>query len=103
MSDLFNYAAGKALRDRGLEAVSSFPNDQYLKQARALALILAAKNGEVTTDDVQRILPRPENIHPNVVGAICKCKELKFVGFKQSERATAHARRIGIYRLADHS
>ena len=101
MSDLFSYSQGKALRDRGIAQVISFPSDDYVLQAQAVALNLAYKNGEVSSDDLQRILSRPINLSPNVIGAVfsslIKSKKLKLLTFKQSERVSARARRIAVY------
>lgn len=94
---LFDAAKARELRDLGIEIVSSWPNDEWVKNARRIAVRLAQINGTVSSDDVQRIFPRPDAIHPNATGAIFHCKELKMVGLKSSERIPSHARRIGVY------
>lgn len=99
MSDLFDYSVAQRLRDIGMAKVSSFPNDHWVQEARALAIHLARKNGEVTTDDVQMIMPRPDHVHQNAVGTICNTKKLKIVGYTKSARVSGHARRIAIYAI----
>jgi len=83
-------------RDAGCKLVET-NNKDWVTAARLLAIQLACQNGEVTSDDIQQRMPRPEWVHPNSVGAIFRCKQLKFIGHKTSERVSAHARRIGVY------
>lgn len=94
---LYSWAESKKLRDRGIEAVSSFPNDLWVAKARSIAEMLAAKSGNVTINDVLKICPRPEGVHPNAVGSVMRSKHLRLVSFTQSDKTSAHARRIGIY------
>lgn len=98
--------AAELLRDRGIAQVSStLDAQQWQTQARAFALYYASKNGEVTSDDVQRDCPPPHSVNPNVVGALFRSlvakKELEFVETRKSGRALGHARRIGVYRISD--
>lgn len=95
--DLFHSATARKLRDTGIEAVSAFPNDSYVEKARSVAEMLAAKNGQVTINDVLKALPKPESVHPNALGAIMRSKRLKLVSFTQSNKVSSHARRVGIY------
>lgn len=94
---LFSESIARQLRDQGIAAVSSYPNDDYITKARAVAEILAAKQGSVTINDVLKICPRPENVHPNAIGAIMRSKHLKLISFVHSDKISAHARRIGVY------
>lgn len=98
---LFNAAEAARLRDLGLAKVSSFPNDTWVQRARAIAIMFAAKNGEVTINDVLKMLPRPESVHPNACGAVMKCKELVLTSYTKSDKVSSHARRIGVYSLRD--
>lgn len=100
---LFDFAKGQQLRDLGIEIVSGFPNDTWITNARRVAVRLAQLNGTVTSDDVQKILPRPSEIHPNATGSVFRTKELRLVGFKASEKTSRHAARIGIYQAVDES
>lgn len=95
----FDLFAAALARDVGLARVSSFPNDSWIAQARSMALILAAKQGEITINDVLQRLPRPDHIHPNAVGSVMRCKELKKIGYTKSSKVSSHARAIGIYTL----
>jgi len=99
--DIFGYADEcQRLRDAGIEKVVC-NNEDWVKRVRAIALHLAATNGEVCSDDVLRILPRPDSVSPNAVGSVFKDKRLHVIGFKQSEKLTSHSRRIFIYALND--
>ena len=100
MNDLFDIRQAEVLRNIGLAKVSSYPNDEWVTQARGLAIHLATKNGEVTINDVLKILPKPESVHPNACGAVMRCKELVFIGQRKSDKVSSRARRIGIYRRA---
>ena len=103
MTDLFQAADERAmgiyLRDRGIAKVSNYPHDGWVQKAKDIAVMLAAKNGTVTSDELQNIFPRPQDVPPNAVGAVFRDKRLVYIGSDQSERATAHARRIGVYML----
>lgn len=97
--NLFDYAAAQRLRDIGMEAASSYPNDSWVKQARSTALILAARNGEVTINDVLKVFPPPKDLNPNAIGSVMKTKQLKRIGETISDKVSSHARRIGVYTL----
>lgn len=96
--DLFDWAASRQARDDGVAKVSQ--ND-WVERARAFALNYAARNGEVTSDDLQRHMPRPASVHPNAVGAVFRTKLLQVIGYTQTERVSGHARTIKIYGLAN--
>lgn len=96
-TNLFDYAEGLRLRDLGLSQVSSYPNDSWIESARKIAIFLANKYGEVTINDVYKILPRPENMHPNASGPVMRCKELRQIGFRQSEKTTRRCGTVRVY------
>lgn len=93
--DLFE---GIRLRDIGVGKVY-LNNFEWVDEARKTAKELAVKQGIVSIDEVLSICPRPENVHPNSTGAIFREKIWVKVGFKQSEKPSAHARVVGIYKL----
>lgn len=90
---------GKQLRDQGIAKVTS-NSSEWVHKAREVALMLAALNGETDSDEVQAICPRPSDVHCNATGAVFKDKRFKFVGFKQTDRASGHARTIKLWGLA---
>lgn len=97
--DLFNAAESRRLKDKGMEIVASYPNDEWLSKARSVAEMLAAKFGETDSDEVQKLCPRPAEIHPNTTGCIFSGKKWKCVGHKHTEKTTGHSREIRIWSL----
>lgn len=98
------YLNAEYLQDRGIKKVSSTIDAQeWITQAENFTLFYAARNGEVSSDDVQRECPPPIGSNPNVVGALFRSllakKKIEFVATRKSNRASGHARRIGVYRL----
>lgn len=93
---LFNAAASRKLKERGLDIAESFPADYWVQRARAVAELLAAKNGSVTSDDVLRVCPRPADVPPNATGSLFRGKKWKCIGTQQSEQVSRHA---GIIRI----
>ena len=100
---LFEYKpsspTGKQIKDAGIAKVES-NSSEWVHQARSIALMLAARNGETDSDEVQKLCPRPPHIHPNATGSIFNDKRFKFVGFKPTQRVSGHARTIKLWSLA---
>jgi hypothetical protein len=99
MTDLFDYAAGRALKDAAMihfEATAP----TWLDKARQVARDHARVYGTVCADDVQRLCPPPKHIHHNAMGSVFRGSGFVSVGFKQSARTAAHARTIRVYRLS---
>jgi hypothetical protein len=102
MTDLFNYAEAVRRRDTaiaGLEADSLLWRGDWVGKARFMAIQHAMIHGTVSSDDVHRICPMPMNESRNAMGAVFRTQNLQLVDFKQSERVSAHARRIGVYKF----
>lgn len=95
------YDAKKAakLRDNGIKTVKEKHLD-WVMQARGHAIRIAKRKGRVTSDDVQRVYPRPKSVHPNCVGAIFHTPCLIPTGFVQSCRVSAHQRWIREFKYA---
>lgn len=90
--------AGRVLRDAGMSIAASNCND-WLQQARQIALMLAAKHGEVTIDQVKKIAGEPDR--PNAAGSVFKDKRFRFTGrYTQTTRLSGHARDVKIWELA---
>jgi hypothetical protein len=87
---------GLALRNAGLDAVE-LHHASWIEVARAVAIRICQRDGDVDTDRIQKIWTRPSNVHPNAVGAILRAPRFRLVGYKMSERPSAHARRIGVW------
>lgn len=95
----FNAKKSKALKDEGIERVK-VNNMQWVMKARAVAIREAKRKGWVTSDDVQKICPRPKETPANAVGAIFKTDALTPTGFIQSIRVSAHHRWIRVWEYA---
>lgn len=98
-TSIFDYMQSQKLRDIGVSKVEANSFD-WVQQARATALMLAAKNGETSSDDVLRICPKPDHIHPNAVGSVFRDKRFRCVGRMPTQRVSGHAREIKIWSLA---
>ena len=97
--NLFEHAdLGHRLKEAGMTEVE-LSNLAWVQRAREIGLRLAAHNGEVTIEDVLKIIPRPEHVHPNAVGCVLRHKRLKLIGYTSASKASSHARKIGIYSL----
>jgi hypothetical protein len=97
MMDLFEYSAGRAKKEAGLDLVSS-NNPEYLAKARSTAEYIAQTRGEVSINDVRRYLgDPPSGINPNVLGAVFRGKHWRKVGHTQTTHAAGHARTVGVY------
>jgi hypothetical protein len=99
----FDYEAGQAARDAGLDRASNpFYRRELLESAKKHAIALGHTLGEVTADDVFRRMmnygEQPELLG-NAAGSIFRGAEWECVGWKQSERKTNHARAIRIWRM----
>lgn len=98
-TSIFDYLEGTRRRDAGVAQVEA-NNSDWVQQARNTALMLAAQNGEVTSDEVQKLCPRPAHIHPNATGSIFKDKRFRFIGHTPTKRIDGHARTIKIWGIA---
>jgi hypothetical protein len=99
---VFDYKAGQAERDAGLDRASNpFYRRELLSKARTLAFIMA-HIGPITFDDVYEQMEKNE-LHPellgNAAGLVFRGAEWEPVGWKQSERKTNHARAMRVWRL----
>jgi hypothetical protein len=99
----FDYEAGQADRDAGLDRASNpFYRRELLEWARGVAQRIAKTFGSASYDDVYCVLEE-QGKHPellgNAAGLVFRGAEWKPVGWKQSERKTNHARAMRVWRL----
>jgi len=94
---------GQYLMELGQDKVES-NNKEWMRKMRALAKLISAKNGRVSTDDLHEHTDRLGlPTHPNAWGAIFKNRnentdgQWTFIGTKRSDRKEAHARRISVW------
>lgn len=93
-------ALGRKLRDTAL-SIFETTRKAWLTEARAEAIQIARTRGSVTINEVRKTIDLPAGLHPNVWGAVMKCKELKPVGYAQAEHPAAHARVVRVYQLSE--
>lgn len=98
--DLFDLSIGQRLKEQGMAkaAYSSQDTTEWLCQAKEVAKMLAAKYGEITIEDVLKICPPGENVHPNSLGSIFKTG-FKRIGYVQASKVSSHCRVIGVWTL----
>jgi len=99
----FNYEAGQAARDAGLDRASSpFYRTELLGWARLAARRVAEAAGSVSYDDVYKVLEemgkQPELLGP-AAGNVFRTGEWVSVEWKASERESNHARPMRVWRL----
>ena len=97
----FDFIAGKAAKDAGLDSVES-NNPNFVANMRLVAKEIVLACGRVSCDDL-RVYARDNNIvpsHPNAWGAIFRGKGWKQIGRKKSKLVTNHAREIRIWTFA---
>lgn len=99
---LFDYAESKRLMEAGITKAASYPADDWVSRAREVAVYLAKQHGEVTINDVYRVLPRPEGINPNASGSVMRCKELRMIGVRQSDKVSLHCGIVRVYAPASY-
>lgn len=56
MTTLFNYAEGKKLKENGMSKAASYQHNEPVARARAIAVMLAKRNGSVCADMVHEYL-----------------------------------------------
>lgn len=91
----------RQLRDEGIRRVT-MGSEEFLKKAREIARVFAREAGEVTSDDVRRVLEAEgiEARHPNSWGGVFKHDDFEFTGrYRQSTIVSRHAAIIRVWQL----
>jgi hypothetical protein len=91
---------GKKIRDSQLDFFEVRDAD-FLAHCRDVAVAFAQQNGTVSINDVRQRVDVPLGMHPSVFGAVFKGKQFKAVGFTEAKHASAHARVVRVYQLAE--
>ncbi len=97
--------SGEALRDTALDLLRQH-RAALVRECTVAALRIALREGEVTADDVRAVVPIPPGINPKLVGAAFNDLAdgiLRRSGDRPSNRKLAHARRVTLWELGDHS
>lgn len=91
---------GKKIRDSQLDFFEVRDAD-FLAHCRDIAVAFAQQTGSVSINDVRQRVAIPLGMHPSVFGAVFKGKQFKAVGFTEATHASAHARVVRVYQLAE--
>jgi hypothetical protein len=75
---------------------------EFLDQARTFAAHRARLAGAVSINDVRACVPVPQDIHPNVLGAVFRTNQFQPIGWEQAVHRSAHARAVRVYKLKEH-
>lgn len=89
---------GAQLRDQGIALVSA-GNEDWIYQARSIAIEIATNSGTVTINDVRERIELPEQLSPNLWGAVLRGSDFEAIGYTQATHPSAHARVVRIYKL----
>ncbi len=98
----FGLFEGRRLRDEGVRAVEDGPEERqrWREEARAWVRARAARPGTFAPDDLTLAVGVPPT--PNLMGAVWLWANrqglVEPVGFTQATRASAHGRRVLVYR-----
>jgi len=97
--NLFEYSESVRKKEEGLNSVS-FNNQDYLSKARTVAHYIAQTKGEVSIVDVRQALGDiPNDVNPNVMGAVFRGKQWLKIGHTTTTHEAGHARTVGVYIL----
>ena len=98
METLFDYADAKAARDAGVSKISE-NNASWVERARTAAIDICQRRGEVTSDDLRKIVPSPA--HPNAWGAVFRSAVFAWTGrYVQSQAVSRHAGMQRVWKLS---
>lgn len=97
---------GTDSKDSALAALETTRSGIIL-QARQIFLRHAIEHGEVCADHVHDAIELPAGIDPKVLGPVpspfAKAGIIERTGYRNSTRATAHARPVSVWKLSDRS
>lgn len=91
---------GRKIRDSQLDFFE-VRDEEFLSHCRTIAVAHAQQFGTVSINDVRERVSIPIGMHPSVFGAVFKGKRFKAVGFTEATHASAHARVVRVYQLAE--
>jgi len=94
-------ATGRELRDAqlGLFAVS---HATLLETCRALAVVIARRQGHVSINDIREQIDLPPGVHPSTLGAVFRTRQFRAIGYVEALHPAAHARAVRVYTLKEH-
>jgi len=97
---MLNLTQGQQIRDAQLDFFEHRDSD-FLDHCRSLAVQIAKRQGEVSINDIRKLIAVPFGTHPSVLGAVFRTKQFRKIGLCEASHPEAHARIVRVYELAD--
>lgn len=102
MPEQFDLIEALRRKELGLEmAAYGYGAAQWLAEARKVAEMLAAKQGEITSDDLLRVCPKPPHVSHQAIGSLFRTPRWRCIGRRPSAKISGHGREIRIWVLND--
>ena len=96
----FDFREGHRRKEAALTYAQGAARD-WLEEARRYARHHCHVHGKVTADDVVNNVPWPEEMNPNLRGALFKTPDFTRTGYTLSKRAEAHCNILGVWVLTE--
>jgi hypothetical protein len=97
---MLNLTQGQQIRDAQLDFFEHRDSD-FLDHCRSLAVQIAKRQGEVSINDIRKLVAVPFGTHPSVLGAVFRTKQFRKIGLCEASHPEAHARIVRVYELAE--
>jgi hypothetical protein len=97
---MLNLTQGQQIRDAQLDFFEHRDSD-FLEHCRSLAVQIAKRQGEVSINDIRKLIAVPFGTHPSVLGAVFRTKQFRKIGLCEASHPEAHARIVRVYELAE--
>jgi hypothetical protein len=97
---MLNLTQGQQIRDAQLDFFEHRDSD-FLDHCRSLAVQIARRQGEVSINDIRKLIAVPFGTHPSVLGAVFRTKQFRKIGLCEASHPEAHARIVRVYELAE--
>lgn len=91
---------GQQIRNAQLDFFEHRDSD-FLEHCRSLAVQIARRQGEVSINDIRKLIAVPFGTHPSVLGAVFRTKQFRKIGLCEASHPEAHARIVRVYELAE--
>jgi len=95
---MLNLTQGQQIRDAQLDFFEHRDSD-FLDHCRSLAVQIARRQGEVSINDIRKLIAVPFGTHPSVLGAVFRTKQFRKIGLCEASHPEAHARIVRVYEL----
>ena len=97
---MLDQTQGQQIRDAQLDFFEHRDSD-FLEHCRSLAVQIAKRQGEVSINDIRKLIQVPSGTHPSVLGAVFRTKQFRKVGLCEASHPEAHARIVRVYELTN--